>query len=308
MRAAARLLLACLALSACTEAPRDAGPADSADPADSSAASARPVSAAPVDASRIVAVGGPVTETVYALGMGDRVVGSDASSLFPAAVLALPRLDYFRQTSAEGVLSLAPSLVLAVEGTGPPGVVEQIRAAGVRVEVLPEVVDAATAAARVRRVGRILGREARADSLVGVMTRQIAAAQAERPAVAPRALFVYARGAGVVLAAGTGGAPAAVLRLAGAENAVTAFDGYRPLTAEAVAAAQPDVIVVPAASLESLGGIDGLLRQPGLAETPAGKARRVVAVDDALLLGFGPRVGDGVRDLVRGLTRAQADA
>ncbi len=289
------------AASACTEAPRNAAPAAP----DSSATAA---SADPSDPSRIVTIGGPVTEIVYALGLGDRIVGADRSSLNPAAVLALPRLDYFRQTSAEGVLSLSPSLVLAVEGTGPPGVIEQIRAAGVRVEVMPEVVDPATAAARVRRIGEILGRTAQADSLVDVMTREIAAAETERPATPPRALFVYARGAGVVLAAGTGGAPAAVLRLAGAENAVTAFEGYRPLTAEAVAAAQPDVIVVPKASLGSLGGIDGLLRQPGLAETPAGKARRIVVVDDALLLGFGPRVGEGVRDLARGLTAAQADA
>ncbi len=302
MPAAARIFLLVslgVAASACTDVPRDAAPAAS----DSTAQAP----ADPVDASRIVTVGGPVTETVYALGLGDRVVGSDASSLYPEAVLALPRLDYFRQTSAEGVLSLSPTLVLAVEGTGPPGVVEQIRAAGVRVEVMPEVVDAATAAARVRRVGEILGRTAQADSLVDAMTREIAAAGAERPATPPRALFVYARGAGVVLAAGTGGAPAAVLRLAGAENAVTAFEGFRPLTAEAVAAAQPDVLVVPKASLESLGGIDGLLRQPGLAETPAGTARRIVAVDDALLLGFGPRVGEGVRDLARGLKAAQAD-
>jgi iron complex transport system substrate-binding protein len=247
-------------------------------------------------------LGGPITEIVHAVGRGANVVGTDRSSLYPESILSGPRLDYFRQTSAEGVLALRPTLVLAVEGTGPPGVLDQIRTAGVTVIVLPEATDVASAETRVQRVGEVLGRPAQADSVVAIMRRDLAAAEALRPAAPPRVLFVYARGAGVVLAAGTGGGPEGVLRLAGAENAVTAYEGYRPLTAEAVAAAAPDVIVVPAKSLESLGGIDGLLRQPGLAQTPAGQARRIVAVDDDLLLGFGPRVGQGVEALVRGLT------
>jgi len=260
-----------------------------------------------LDLSRIVTIGGPVTEVVYAVGLGANVVGTDRSSLYPEAVHAKPRLDYFRQTSAEGVLSLDPTLVIAVEGTGPPGVVEQIRTAGVTVVVLDEVVDAGSAESRVARLGRLLGREAQADSVAAAMRAGIAAAREGRPARAPRALFVYTRGASVVLASGTGNAADAVLRLAGAENAMTGFEGFRPLTAESVAAAAPDVIVVPENGLESLGGIDGLLRQPGLAQTPAGRSRRVVAVDDALLLGFGPRVGEGVRELARGLSGASAD-
>ena len=252
-----------------------------------------------LDLARIVTIGGPVTETVYALGLGDRVVGADRSSLYPEAVLALPRLDYFRQTSAEGVLSLRPTVVLAVEGTGPPGVAEQIRSAGVPVVVLGEPTSMAAAEARVERLGRLLGRASQADSLIGVMRRDVAAA--ETPAAAPRALFVYARGARVVLASGVGNAADAMLRLAGAENAVSGYEGFRPLTAEAAAKAAPDVIVVPAAGLESLGGTDALVALPGLAQTPAGRSRRVVAVDDALVLGFGPRVGQGVRALAEGL-------
>jgi len=254
------------------------------------------------DLGRIVTIGGPVTETVYALGLGDAVVGTDRSSLFPAEILDKPRLDYFRQTSAEGVLSLEPTLVLAVEGSGPPGVLDQIRAAGVPVEMVPEAISVETAEARVRQLAALVGRPEAAADVVGAMQADLAAAE---PVEGVRALFVYARGAGVVLVSGTGNAADAVLRLAGAENAVTAFEDFRPLTAEAVAEAAPDVIVIPELGLESLGGIDGLLRQPGLAQTPAGQNRRVVAVDDALLLGFGPRVGQGVRALADGLRAAR---
>ena len=259
---------------------------------------APPTEAPSVDAGRIVTLGGPVTETVYALGLGDAVVGTDRSSLFPESILGKPRLDYFRQTSAEGVLSLEPTLVIAIEGTGPAGVLDQIRAAGVPVEVVPEVTSVEGATARVEALGRMLGRDAQAAEVAARMRSEV---EAVEPVAGVRALFVYARGAGVVLVSGTNNAADAVLRLAGATNAVTAFEDFRPLTAEAVADAAPDVIVLPARGLESLGGIDGLLRQPGLAQTPAGRARRVVTVDDALLLGFGPRVGEGVRALADSL-------
>ena len=250
-------------------------------------------------------IGGPVTETVYALGLGERVVGTDASSLYPAEILDGPRLDYFRQTSAEGVLSLSPTLVLAVEGTGPPGVVEQIRAAGVPVVLTPEVSTVEDAERRLLAIGRLLDREDAARGLAERMRDELAAAEALRPPRAPRALFVYARGAGTLLVSGTGNPADAVLRLAGAENTVTAFEGYRPLTAEAVAGAAPDVIVLPEKSLESIGGLDGLFALPGMAQTPAAAARRVVTVDDALLLSFGPRLGQAVAELARGL-RASA--
>ena len=250
-------------------------------------------------------IGGPVTETVYALGLGERVVGTDASSLYPAEILDGPRLDYFRQTSAEGVLSLSPTLVLAVEGTGPPGVVEQIRAAGVPVVLTPEVSTVEDAERRLLAIGRLLDREDAARGLAERMRDELAAAEALRPSPTPRALFVYARGAGTLLVSGTGNPADAVLRLAGAENTVTAFEGYRPLTAEAVAGAAPDVIVLPEKSLESIGGLDGLFALPGMAQTPAAAARRVVTVDDALLLSFGPRLGQAVAELARGL-RASA--
>ena len=261
-----------------------------------------------LDARRIVTVGGPVTETVYALGLGGRVVGTDASSLYPDEILALPRLDYFRAISAEGVLSLSPTLVLAVEGTGPPGVVEQIRAAGVPVLVTPEVSTVEGAERRLLALGRVLDAEDAAISLASTLRDEVAAAEALRPRPAPRALFVYARGAGTLLVSGTGNPADAVLRLAGARNVVDAFEGYQPLTAEAVAGAAPDVIVLPTKSLESIGGLDGLFALPGLAQTPAAATRRVVTVDDALLLSFGPRLGEAVAELARELSASAEPA
>ena len=305
MRALLLTLLLAAPLVGCGEASapdRADAPASDTTAAESTLAESMlaDVDPAALDASRVVVLGGPITETVYALGLGGHVVGTDQSSLYPAAVLEMPRLNYFRQTSAEGVLSLMPTLVLASDETGPPAVLGQIEASGVPVVRVPTPSTVEEAVARVRALGRVLSRDAEADSLVGQMRRQLADAEALRPATAPRVLFVYARGAGLVQVFGSGTAADVVLRLAGAENAADA-EGAVPLTAEAVAAAQPDVVVIPSRGLESLGGAEGLFAQPGLAQTPAGAARRVVAVDDALLLGLGPRFGEGVAELAHAL-------
>jgi iron complex transport system substrate-binding protein len=96
---------------------------------------------------------------------------------------------------------------------------------------------------------------------------------------------------------GSGTSSESMIELAGGVNAVTGFTNYKPLTAEGVVAAAPDVILLTSRGLESAGGVDALLKQPGLALTPAGKARRVVAMDDLYLLGFGPRLGQAVKEL-----------
>jgi len=251
----------------------------------------------------VVALGASVTETVEALGAGAWLVGVDRSSASLPAARRVPVLGYFRALNAEGVLSLRPTLVLTTTDAGPPAALQQLRAAGVAVRLLPAAESVEGAADKLRGVGAALGLAGRADSLAAAMRAEVrAAAAAARAAAAraggaPRALFIYARGPGHLYVAGTATGADAMLRLAGARNAVTAFSGFRPLTAEAVVTAAPDVLVLPARGLESVGGLAGLRRLPGVALTPAARRGRVAAVDDALLLGFGPRLGEAVRQL-----------
>jgi iron complex transport system substrate-binding protein len=255
------------------------------------------------DPSRIVTLGGSVTEIVYALGAGDQVVGVDASSVYPAAATEKPNVGYFRKVPAEGVLSLNPSLVLALEGTGPPTVFEQFRSAGVRTVQVPDTPSVTGAKRKIRRIGDLLGRSARADSLIRAMEADLAAARALRAEASstPRVLFVYARGSGTMNVAGRGTSAAAMIELAGGENAITGFEGFKPMSAEAVVEAAPDVILALTRGLESIGGTKGLLEQPGIPLTPAGKQKRIVAMDDLLLLGFGPRLGTAVQRLTKKL-------
>jgi len=251
------------------------------------------------DTSRIVTLGGSVTEIVYALGAGDQVVGVDASSIYPDAATEKPDVGYFREVPAEGVLSLDPSLILALEGTGPPAVLDQFRSAGVRTVLVSDESSVTGTKQKIRTIARLLGREAKGDSLIQGMEQDLAEARALRTRVesTPRVLFIYARGTGSMSVAGRGSSAEAMIELAGAENAITGFEGYKPMAAEAVVSAEPDVILMLTRGLESIGGVEGLLDQSGIKLTPAGENRRVVAMDDLLLLGFGSRLGTAVKQL-----------
>jgi iron complex transport system substrate-binding protein len=264
---------------------------------------APPVQGQPADTSRIVTLGGSVTEIVYAMGAGDQVVGVDASSIYPEAATEKPNVGYFRRVPAEGVLSLNPSLVLALEGTGPPTVFEQFRSAGVRTVEIPETPSVTGAKRKIRTIGDLLGRSSRADSLIQALEDDLRAARALRTkaSTTPRVLFIYARGSGTMNVAGRGTSAAAMIDLAGGENAITGFEGFKPMSAEAVVKAEPDVILMLERGLESIGGVDGLLEQSGIPLTPAGKNKRIVEMDDLLLLGFGPRLGTAVKRLTEKL-------
>ncbi|MDB4942393.1 MAG: Heme transporter, cell surface heme and hemoprotein receptor HmuT [Labilithrix sp.] len=246
---------------------------------------------------RIVTAGSAITEIVYALGAGDQVVGADTSSLFPEEARKVPRVGYQRTLSAEGILSLRPTLLLASAEAGPPAVVEQLRSAGLRLEIIGAEPTLAGARGRIARVAAVLGRDpapllARLDEDLARAKAQVARTRG-RPAV----VALYARGGNDTYVFGESTTADLMIALAGGVNAMRGFSGSRPVTAEAIVAAAPDVLLLPSRGLESLGGIDGVLRVPGVRDTLAGKNRRVVAVDDLLLLGFGPRTGAAVSEL-----------
>ena len=256
---------------------------------------------------RIVSVGASVTETLFALGVGDKVVAVDRTSVYPEAVQALPKVGLPGQLSVEGVATVKPTLILAdgqAHGAASAAdtSLEQLAGLGITVTRLgdaPATVDAA--AARIEAVGQAVGKAEEAKKLAAKVKDDVKAALAQVPTTKPKALFVYARGHRTLLVSGTGTPAHALLELAGAANAVTAFSDFKPMSAETVIAAAPEVIVIPERGLASLGGLDGLLALPGIADTPAGKAKRVVAIDDLELLTFGPRLGEGLTKLVKGL-------
>lgn len=248
---------------------------------------------------RIVSVAGALTETVYLLGAGHLLVGVDTTSQHPPEARALPSVGYMRQLSAEGILSLAPTLVVATADAGPPAVLAQLRAATVAVMVLPSHHDVASLEARILGVGEAVGRPQAARELAHLVTDDIRRLGERLASVGrrPRVLFLLAAGQTGGLASGTGTAADAMIRLAGGENAIRGYEGYKPLTAEGAVGAAPDVILFPSHAAGGLGGREGVLRLPGIATTPAARAGRVLQMDSLALLGFGPRMAVALRDL-----------
>ena len=243
---------------------------------------------------RIVSLGGGVTEIVYALGSGGAVVGADATSLYPAEVAPLATLGYHRNIGAEGVLSLSPDLVIATTDAGPPSTLSQIEAAGVPLVVLDSSPGVEALIGRISALSTLLDApEAGAELLAGLIA-SLSAVKTDAP---PRVMFIYARGGGTLNVSGTGTSAAEMISLAGAVNAVEAYEGYKPLTAEGALLAAPDVLLLTEGGLEALGGREGLLSQPGIAMTPAGQQERIVTMEDLYLLGFGPRTGEAAREL-----------
>ena len=256
---------------------------------------------------RIVAVGGELTEIVYALGAEARRVGVDTTSRWPAAARALPKVGYMRTLSAEGILSLVPTLVLATTHAGPPVVLEQLREAGVPLLVLPAEPSLAGAESKIRGVANALGLEPQGEVLVRTLRSRVERVLAGVSADAgPRVVFLMGLQQGAPIAAGAGTSAQAMIELAGGANALTGFSGYRPVSPEVLAQARPEVLLVPEHALSAMGGAPAVLSQPGVELTCAGRNRRLVVMDGLYLLGFGPRLGEAVTDLAQALREPSA--
>lgn len=250
---------------------------------------------------RVLALGGSVTEIIHALGQEDRLVARDSSSTYPQAALALPDVGYLRALAPEGVLSVAPDLILAEPDAGPPEAVAALRAASVPFVLVPPARDAAGVQARIEAVAAALGVPEAGAALAAEVGAEIAAATALRPADAPkkRAIFVLSAEGGRLMAAGQGTAADAILGLAGLQNAMEGFQGYKPVSDEAVIAAAPEVVVMMDRAGQAAPDTAALFVLPALAGSPAAAEAALVRLDGLFLLGFGPRTGQAIVALQR---------
>ena len=252
-----------------------------------------------VAAERVISLGGSVTEIVYALGEGNRLVADDASSLYPEAARQLPRVGYYRSLSLEGILSQRPDLLIASENAGPPEVLQRLQAMGVATALVSDQPGIDSLFQRVHDVAQALGVAEAGGRLQADIESSLQKLEGVQPGHR-RAMVVLHRG-GPLLAAGADTSADALLRLAGLDNVANGMQGYKPMSAEALAGLGPDLIFTTTMSAESAGGLAAFSAHPGVAATPAAQAGRVVAIDDLLLLGMGPRVAEAVA-LLRGAT------
>ena len=223
-------------------------------------------------AERIVSLGGDVTEVIYALDAQRQLVAKDSTSTWPAAAQSLPDVGYIRQLNAQA----QPSLVL-----------KKVEENKVKVINVPGGYDLPAIEAKIAVIADALGKQSEGNALRQKVHQQIA--QIPSQPVNKRVLFILSHGGMNTMVAGKQTAADGAIRAAGLQNAMQSFDHYRSMSQEGVIASKPDLVVISADGLKGMGGEAGLWKLPGLAQTPAGRHKQVLVIDDMALLGFGPR-------------------
>jgi iron complex transport system substrate-binding protein len=251
------------------------------------------------DFARTVSIGGAITEILYALGLESRLVGVDTTSLYPAAALHdKPNVGYMRQISAEGVLGLNPTLILAIQGSGPRETMELLETAKVPLVLVPETFTEEGLVEKIRLVGHAMGVDARAECLATAVGADLAQLRALRAKVTKpvRVMFVMSLLNGRAMVAGHKTAADEIIQLAGATNAVDDYDGYKNIADEAIVAARPEFVLSIERGKDSLQA-EAVYTHPGFALTPVAANKGFITMDGLYLLGFGPRTAAAARDL-----------
>ncbi len=248
---------------------------------------------------KIVSLNGAITETIAALGGEAQLVGVDVTSTYPESVKTHAQdLGHIRTITIEPVVALQPDVVVGTAKDFNPDLQEKLKAAGIELRLIDQAFSVQGAKDLIHSVGELLG-GVDTQTLTDRIDSDLAEVQSFEKT--PKVLFIYARGAGTLMVAGDKTPFSEIVKLAGGENAITGFEDFRPLTPEALVQGNPDAILLFESGLSSLGGIDGLLAVPGVAQTTAGKNKAVIALDGGLISNFGPRTGEAALVLNRAL-------
>lgn len=255
------------------------------------------------DSSRTVAVGGAITEVLVALGLEQRIVGVDSTSTFPPeAVKTKPNVGYLRQLSAEGVIGLNPTLILAMDSAGPKQTIQALEAAKIPLVSIHETFTEQGLLDKIKLIGHAMQADSGATCLANAVAQdfdqlRLLRASITKPA---RVMFVMSLVNGQAMAAGRNTAANEIIELSGGVNAINGYDGYKTINDEAIVAARPDAVITIRRSRDSFEA-DAFYAHPAFALTPAGANRVFLAMDGLYLLGFGPRTPAAARDVAAAL-------
>jgi iron complex transport system substrate-binding protein len=248
---------------------------------------------------RVITAGSAITEIVCELGDCDKIIATDRTSLHPVKVQQLPSIGYRNSINAEGILSLKPTLIIAEKDYVEDAVLQQLSASGVKLVIIEKRVNFDDIRKSIEKIAVVLGRQTEGKALIAKNETALAEARSmlQRSTLSPSVLCVYNRGTATVSVAGKD-TFAEILSYVGTKNAIASIDGYKPLNTEALIAANPDYLLMISTGVESLGGIDGVLKIPGVAQTTAGKKKQIIGIESLRLTNFGPRFGETVKELV----------
>ena len=243
--------------------------------------------------TRIVALANGSAEIIDAMGFKKLIVGRDIAST-DESLKEIPVVSTGHQVVAEKIIALQPDLVMIDESVGPQEAIAAVRKAGIRVELINEVWSVDDITKKVDAIAQLMGLPQTGAELSKEIESTIALV-GEKVSGSPRIAFLYLRGgSSIYLLGGKGSGADSMLKALGAVDigALMSNVPFAPFTAESFAVEDPHILLVMSKGLESVGGVDGLVNLPGVAQTTAGKKRAVIAIDDSLLLSFGPRTPD----------------
>lgn len=246
---------------------------------------------------RIITLGGDITEIIFALNEGKQVIARDSTSRQPESVLKLPDVGYMRMLNAEGILSLYPTLILASEQAKPDLVLKQIQQTGVKIIKVTGTPSLAAIPEKIRTIANAIHQPQKGEQLIDKFNEQLSLINTAP--LQQKIIFIFSHNGTVPLVAGQRTAADSIISTVGAKNALQGFNGYLPLSQEAIIASQPNWILITLEGLRSLGGIEKVWRLPGIDMTPAGENKALLVVNDLGLLGFGlstPGVMKQIRD------------
>jgi iron complex transport system substrate-binding protein len=251
---------------------------------------------------RIITAGSAMTETVCALGDCNKIVATDRTSLYPSEVTALPSIGYRTGINAEGIIALKPTIFIVEKTYVEETVVNQIRSTGIKVIEIPRAYDLAGTKELIRGIAKSLNKTSLGEDIIKKIEGQLAEASLiiKKTKARPKVLCIYNRGTSSFDVAGNQ-TFSNILPFVNAEPAVRGVEGYKPLNTEALIASNPDYLLMFESGVKSLGGVEGVLKVPGVAQTTAGKKQQVIVMDGIKLLNFGPRLGEAVKELAEHL-------
>ena len=248
--------------------------------------------------ARVVTLGSSLTEIVYALKAESRLIAVDATSNYPSVAKSLIQLPSARSVGIEGILNTKPSLVLTLD-TALPETITALRKFNIPTVVISAKENLENAENKIRFVAQALSLESQGQALIRTYKKDLALAKAKYSSIRtrPKVMFLYSGSNGRITVSGRDTAADSIIKLAGGINPFQSYIGYAPLSQEATLIANPDAILMTNLGFSSVGA-EGILKLPGLANTTAGRNQRFLGFEGNYLLGFGPRVGKAVLELM----------
>jgi iron complex transport system substrate-binding protein len=247
---------------------------------------------------KIVSLNGTVSEILVGLGLENNIIGTDVTSNYPESLKNKPKIGHYRNISAEGIIALQPDVVTGLSTEIKPELAAQLKSAGIKLILFTQDFSPDGTRKLIKDMAAAFGGQQQAAVLIKKLDTDLATAnKLNKTTTKPKVLFIYARGAGTMMVSGDNTPLNKIIQLAGGQNAVAGFNDYKPLTSEALIAANPDAILLFSSGMESLGGAAGLLNVQGINQTNAGKNKKFITMEGELLTGFGPRLGQAIAEL-----------